>query len=300
MQKESAVEHGTGNSETVPQKSSENSDEKEKKKQGTQRKKWIFTYNNYKNYEVEQIKNLFKRHCASWGFGKEVAPNTGTKHLQGWFCLKKRDRITGMMKYFRYEFHYEPMYGSIMDNINYCGKEDEYFTNLKEARKIKWPEKWYPWQEAIIHIVKNVEPDNRTIYWFWDAIGGQGKTTLVKYLFEVLECTLVPNKNTDAMHAIAKILEPDKKDKNAVPGVVETVIFDVPRCQFNFLNYGVIEKVKDGICISGKYDGACAVFACPHVFVFANTPPDFLQMSLDRWQIYDVSTGVALSDNESK
>ena len=40
----------------------------------------------------------------------------------------------------------------------------------------------YDWEKEIIEIIKN-EPDDRTIYWFWEPTGCTGKTTFAKYLY---------------------------------------------------------------------------------------------------------------------
>lgn len=50
---------------------------------------WIFTVNNYTEADVQLLQQLANRECVYMCFGKEIAPSTGTPHLQG-FCILKR------------------------------------------------------------------------------------------------------------------------------------------------------------------------------------------------------------------
>jgi hypothetical protein len=55
------------------------------------------------------------------------------------------------------------------------------------------------------------------------------------------------------------------------------------------VNYGAIEQIKNGLLFSGKYEGGQCVFNQPHVIVFANAEPKEEQMSMDRWDIREIS-----------
>lgn len=58
-------------------------------------------------------------------FQLEKCPSTGQLHLQGFFCLKKKVRLTQAKKLLdRNTVHLEPMRGRVIDNEIYCGKED--------------------------------------------------------------------------------------------------------------------------------------------------------------------------------
>jgi hypothetical protein len=85
---------------------------------------------------------------------------------------------------------------------------------------------------------------------------------------------MLTGKSNDMYHMMSKF--PDKN---------ELFIVDCPRSQQDYINYGAIEQIKNGLVFSGKYEGAQLVFNCPHIFVFANVPPDESKMSLDRWNV---------------
>ena len=76
---------------------------------------------------------------------------------------------------------------------------------------------------------------------------------------------------------IAKKLEDDE--------VFNTVILDIPRHNLEYINYGLLEKIKDGLIYSGKYEGRDCIFDNVHLWVFANERPDTSKMSADRWNL---------------
>ena len=53
--------------------------------------------------------------------------------------------------------------------------------------------------------------------------------------------------------------------------------------------YSVLEAIKDGTAINGKYQSEGVRFKTPNVvFVFSNVDPD-VQLSRDRWQISSIT-----------
>lgn len=75
-------------------------------------------------------------------------------------------------------------------------------------------------------------------------------------------------------------------DKNSPPKII---VFDIERSRENFVSYGGIEEVKNGLFFSPKYEGGMCIYNSPHIFVFANFPPDETQLSEDRWNIINIS-----------
>jgi len=84
---------------------------------------FVFTYNNYTEEDVERICQLAilgdkVRYIA---YGREVAPTTGTIHLQGFLQMKERQTISGVRRitgipYVRF------MEGNFEQNDDYCSK----------------------------------------------------------------------------------------------------------------------------------------------------------------------------------
>lgn len=73
--------------------------------------------------------------------------------------------------------------------------------------------------------------------------------------------------------------------KQAWPSII---IYDIPRTQLEYVNYDALEKLKNGMAMSGKYEGGMILMPHPHVVVFANQPPDESKLSSDRWFIHEI------------
>lgn len=78
-----------------------------------------WTLNNYTN---EDAQNIAKDKCFDYVvFGFEIAPETGTPHLQGYAELAKRTEFNTVAK--MYKWHIERRKGSQQQAIEYCKKE---------------------------------------------------------------------------------------------------------------------------------------------------------------------------------
>jgi len=60
--------------------------------------RYVFTFNNYTEDDCAVVEAFAKDHCRYLIYGKEVAPSTGTPHLQGYFNLNKKNRLTWLVK----------------------------------------------------------------------------------------------------------------------------------------------------------------------------------------------------------
>jgi len=125
----------------------------------------------------------------------------------------------------------------------------------------------HKWQSKVIEMVKS-PADDRQILWIYDLKGGAGKTVLAKYLVDH-HAAFYSNggKHTDIVHAYKG--EP-------------VAIFDYVRESESYVNYGVLEQLKNGICFSPKYESGMKRFPTPHVVVFANFYPTTGKLSEDR------------------
>lgn len=250
---------------------------------------WSWTLNNYTEEEIEDILSIIASGSGAvavdkYLFQTEIGEECGTPHLQGYFKFKSKARPMETFKNHRFKW-------LVTRNpdawIKYCSKEKTFtgrrWTNIKLPKPLKLinPSQFYPWQKDIIDIIMK-EPDDRTIYWFWEEKGGVGKTQFCKYLCAMHSACIMSGKATDCKHGIVKYHE-ERKD------YPELVIFDIPRCNKDFISFDAIESIKNGLFFSGKYEGCQAVFNCPHVICFANEPPEESKLSLDRWQITYIS-----------
>ncbi len=70
------------------------------------------------------------------------------------------------------------------------------------------------------------------------------------------------------------------------------IIVDLARCKEGFVNYAILENIKNGVMFSPKYDSHTKYFKPPHLVVMANWWPEYWKMSMDRWLIYQLIDGV--------
>lgn len=84
---------------------------------------WCFTDYNKENLKkgyslVPEIRGI------AWGL--ETCPSTGRLHNQGYIQCFEKQSVKRIQKWLNSNCHLEPMYGSILQNENYCSKEHKY------------------------------------------------------------------------------------------------------------------------------------------------------------------------------
>lgn len=231
---------------------------------------WCFTWNNYNDDSAGILTEYVENLGGLWGYGTEIAPSTGTPHLQGWIRMKNAVHLGGLKKIDN-NIHWSVMKGSLEENHNYCSKSGNYKTNDFDYNPIEEIKLWADWQFEIEEICKG-KPDNRKIYWYWEPIGNVGKTTLSKYLSMKYNAVPIEGKKNDILYAAANF--PSK-----------IYIYDIERSLQECLSYGALEKIKNGYFLCSKYESRPIVRGCPHVICFANFPPDTSKLSKDRFII---------------
>lgn len=88
-------------------------------------KRFCFTLNNYTVSEESKIKKI---KCKFLQFGHEIAPTTGTPHLQGYIEFKNDMTLQQVINYFNIKrTHIEQCVGSASQNIVYTGKDKDIF-----------------------------------------------------------------------------------------------------------------------------------------------------------------------------
>lgn len=252
------------------------------KKQISPAIRWCFTLNNYTDDIISSIVPIFKEFCKIAFYSKEIG-ESGTPHLQGYLEFKTKKRPLSVFSGICDKFHFEKAKGNLKDNIEYCSKQNdlEVITgNIPKPLKVLKTEDLYPFQKKILDIIKQ-EPDDRTINWFYEREGNVGKTSFSKYLCVNHNAIYLSGKATDCFYAIQQYIEHNKF-------APEIVILDIPRCNIDYTSYLAIEKIKDGIFFSGKYEGGMVVFNPPHILCFSNEKPDMEKLSNDRWKIYKI------------
>ncbi len=250
---------------------------------------WVMTYNNYPKDIFDQIEQVLIPLCSKYVFGKEIGEE-GTPHIQGAFILKKKKRQGEIYNLFKAKFYLDKMKGK-WAHQSYCTKElGDKLTNVifkaeKRPKKILKFEQLNAWELKIDHICRNEQADDRPIMWFFSKMGNVGKTTFCKYLHLTYDCCVIGGKATDSKHRIASYI--DKSEDKRAP---EIVICPIPRSlDENFFSYEGLESIKDMFFNSGKYEGLEVNDNAPHMFVFANQPPEFAKCSPDRWDVFEIT-----------
>lgn len=88
---------------------------------------WTFTINNYTEQDENWCWGLgFEDHFKYTCVGREIAPETGTPHLQGMVCWTTMKSF-GQMKSLHEGAHWEAMRESVEVNMNYCKKGDDFY-----------------------------------------------------------------------------------------------------------------------------------------------------------------------------
>lgn len=253
----------------------------------TRARAWCMTLNNYSNEEFVFLTQHFEKKCTKYIVGKEVG-DMKTPHLQIYVRFKSAIRF-GTLKKLNDRMHIEKAKGSDEQNWTYCAKGGDYTSNYdcmtprERALKLCQGEykdvKWHKWQQEVLDIL-NTKPDNRSIYWYYDRIGNVGKSFLCKYICMNYKIIMCDGKKNDILNQVNVALE------SYIP---EIVIMDIPRSGMEYVNYGVIEQLKNGCLYSGKYEGGKCIFPHPHVIIFGNNKPVENEMSSDRWIIRNVT-----------
>lgn len=133
-----------------------------------------------------------------------------------------------------------------------------------------------PWQQQVVESLDS-PPDDRAINFVVDPDGGKGKSWLVQYL--------VSNRDD------VQFLSIGKRDDLAHCIEIQTKVFliDVPRGSMEYLQYGVLEMMKNCLVFSPKYQSTMKrLISRPHVFVFSNEEPDYSKLTEDRFNIVNI------------
>lgn len=266
----------------------------------------------------------------------ERCPDTGRLHYQGFFVYENPRNFNAVRDKWA-PHHIEKMKGRVTQNIIYCGKEETRvlgpwrygdlpenqgkrkeldsfkdavkegktwdmiieehsdvvakhpgFVSLyrsKHAKKAKLTvEEFRPWQSWTLDLLKE-DPHDRHVYWFYDPIGGNGKTFLSKFLVQEQQAFYMNGgKSADICFAYQG---------------ERIVIFDYMRDHKDFVGYGPIEQLKNGMFFSPKYQSVMKSFDTPHVIIFANFEPEYSKLSKDRWRVIRFTEeGIFLTYNE--
>lgn len=253
-----------------------------KKVRINQLSKYVFTFNNYSESDLETLLDVFKNICTKYVFQKEVG-ESGTPHLQGAIWLKKAMRFTEFK--LSDKIHWEKM-NNEKASMAYCQKSDTatgdvYVWGMKLLRPLKIikESELYSWQSELYSKVKNVIPNDRTIMWIWEEMGNVGKSAFCKFLVKTEGALFIDEgKKSDLVNLVF----------NADMDQCDIIVLDIPRANGNSCSYKTLEAFKNGMVCNTKYETGVKLFNPPHIIVFSNYYPEVEELSLDRWEIFKI------------
>jgi hypothetical protein len=133
-----------------------------------------------------------------------------------------------------------------------------------------------PWQLELFNRLSLV-PSNRKVIFVVDYVGNSGKTWFAKHYMSIKSNVqlLKFGKHSDMAYALESC--------------VTTLFLNCSRHQTEYLNYSFLEDVKDGLVFSTKYESLMKTLGPCHVVVLMNNYPDSTKLSVDRYDILDIS-----------
>jgi len=133
------------------------------------------------------------------------------------------------------------------------------------------------WQQELLQVLSQ-PADDRKIIFIVDAEGNKGKSWFIRYMLTVRPGSV-------------QRLSCGKRDDLAfaVDETKSIFLFDIPRGQLEFMQYSVLEQLKDGIIFSPKYESRSKrLNHTAHVVVFTNEQADMNKLSMDRYVIVNL------------
>lgn len=291
-------------------------------------KRWCFTVNNYTAAEQQALTDSADN-FDYLVFGRERGDNL-TPHLQGYVCLKVKLRLNNVKALPGFQrAHLEVSRGTPKEASDYCKKDGDYsefgtlpsgqgkrseFDTLKEWIKEQdttpthrdlaenFPSLWGRYRSSVLSFLElfgprpnlvdgtlrnwqseldgiiNGEPDDRQIVFVFDEEGNKGKSWLIRYWV---------SKRDDVQR-----LSVGKRDDlaYAIDCSKRIFVFDIPRGNMEYLQYGILEQLKDRMVFSPKYDSREKILQHPsHVIVFCNEEPDRTKMTGDRYRVFKLN-----------
>lgn len=260
-------------------------------------------------------------------YGREVG-ESGTPHLQGFIIFNARQHLGRLRSVISERGHYEISRGTPHQASDYCKKGGDYseFGNLPTRGRPKtgitefcdwlraltvfpserdianaFPNLWIRYQSKLVdlavHIVPKIvledgelrewqsdlesalslEPDDRSILFYVDSEGGTGKSWFCRYML--------------SKHDSVQVLSSGKRDDLAfcVDITKSVFLFNVPRGGMEYLQYTILEQLKDRVVFSPKYWSQTKILLKKsHVVVFCNEEPDLNKMSADRYKVINI------------
>lgn len=150
---------------------------------------------------------------------------------------------------------------------------------------------WRGWQQGLRSYLN--KPTEREIIWIIGTKGNEGKSFFQERVCEEFGHDKVCNMEiSDSPKNIFYILKKCSSTANIF-------LFNLPRATIlERDNYKILENIKDGSAVAGKYQSCKVRFKKPNiVIVFSNYGPETDALSDDRWNIFKISKDLNSLEN---
>jgi len=291
---------------------------------GSYGKRWVFTLNNYTPEEEAALQELDDEAVEYLVCGREIGESgtphlqgfivlrerkrlNGVKSIVGQRCHCELARGTNAeaSKYCKKDADYFEVGNTDVANVGQGKRSDwdafkEWLKDREHTTELEVAESWpslygryrssclafarlfasrpslvsgelRDWQRELDGYVSG-QPDDRCVKFVVDKTGNNGKSWLIRYWYSTRSDVqrLSVGKRDDLAFAI----DVSKR----------LFVFDIPRGNMEFLQYGILEQLKDQMIFSPKYESVGKILPKPvHVVVFSNEDPDITKMTMDRY-----------------
>lgn len=262
----------------------------------TQLYRWAFTVQRLDDETWVTHQDLIKwlkTVADQWVFQQEKGAK-GRPHFQGRLKLKKRVRKAGLLRLFVLGHGKESRACVTFSPEHHESGSFSYVTKVESRTDGPWSDRPFysgqdlacmkdpfKWQAEIMALVEP-DPDDRTIHWFANPDGHEGKTKLCKYL-----------EFTGQGKRVGAGTATQVKTAVIASGPCRLYMVDIPRSsgkhEFDEDMFSALEEVKNGWVISPMYGKDQRLMMMPpHVIIFSNRYPNKSLISHDRWKIYEI------------
>lgn len=257
-----------------------------------------FRYN-YESVTKDDLIKWLNEYSKAWTFQGETG-DTGYKHWQGRMSLvKKRMKHQLITLFINIE---PPNYLEPTTNVEhqkvafYAMKTDtrtegpytdpSYKSNETFIPAIYKDITLYPWQQQIIESKK--KRNMRKVNLIYDPRGNNGKSTLAS-VAELYHGAIDLPPINDFKELMALLCNICMDQNLRDPGLI---FMDMPRAMRKdqlFGIYSAIEQIKKCKLYDQRHHYKCWWIECPEVWVFSNILPDLNYLSIDRWQLWEIT-----------
>lgn len=270
---------------------------------GTQCAGFDLTVPKSESWGKNEMMSFLVEWSKKWAFQEEVGEQTGYKHYQvrmSLFTKKRMSEIISMTKDLLPRGHHWSITSAIThkgQNFNYVMKADSRVEGPWNNKDYEEPPtltrqlthfktlNMYSWQVQCKEMVQ--ELDDRTIKLIVDVHGNGGKSIFAEYLeYEGLAFEIPPMRMMEDIMACVQSINPKKAYLVDLPrGMKKDKLSDF---------YSGLETLKNGVSYDKRYAFKKRRMDRPQIIVFTNTYPDWLLMTADRWEVWDMQEDQSL------